>query len=109
LDRVVGAVVRFGDYVLVENPAFPPLLDLLDAVGATVVGVPLGPTGVVPGALAAALTEGDPAALFLQPRAHNPTGVSMTAGHAAELASVLAGHPRVTVVEDDHAGDIATA
>jgi DNA-binding transcriptional MocR family regulator len=109
LDRIIGAVVRFGDHVLVENPAFPPLLDLLEAIGATVIGVPLGPTGVSLDPLAAALAEYDPVAVFVQPRAHNPTGVSMTAGHAADLALVLAGHPRVTVVEDDHAGDIATA
>src|SRR3954452_9967574 len=46
LDRIIGVTVRFGDRVLVENPAFPPLLDLLDAVGAIVIGVPLGPCGV---------------------------------------------------------------
>jgi DNA-binding transcriptional MocR family regulator len=109
LDRIVGVVVRFGDHVLVENPAFPPLLDLLDAVGATVVGVPLSATGLEPAALAAALAEHRPVALFLQPRAHNPTGVSMSAAGAAELASALAEHPGVTVVEDDHAGDIAGA
>jgi DNA-binding transcriptional MocR family regulator len=109
LDRIVGEVVRFGDYVLVENPAFPPLLDLLDAVGAIVAGVPLQADGVSVDGLATALTENDPVALFLQPRAHNPTGVSMTAARAAALAGVLAGHPRVTIVEDDHAGDIAAA
>jgi DNA-binding transcriptional MocR family regulator len=109
LDRIVGAVVRFGDHALVENPAFPPMLDLLDAVGATVVGVPLTDAGLAPSPLAKALAEYAPVALFLQPRAHNPTGVSMTPARAAELAGVLAGHPGVTVVEDDHAGDIASA
>jgi DNA-binding transcriptional MocR family regulator len=109
LDRIIGVTVRYGDHVLVEDPAFPPLLDLLDTVGATVVGVPLTGSGMDLDALAAALAEYAPAALFLQPRAHNPTGVSMTAGHAADLAHLIAGHPRVVVVEDDHAGDIATA
>jgi DNA-binding transcriptional MocR family regulator len=109
LDRIIGAVVRFGDHVLVENPTFPAILDLLDAVGATVVGVPLSPAGLDPPALAAALAEHRPVALFLQPRAHNPTGVSMSGSRASELALVLAGHPGVTVVEDDHAGDIASA
>ncbi|GAB1639916.1 PLP-dependent aminotransferase family protein [Krasilnikovia sp. MM14-A1259] len=109
LDRIIGAAVRFGDHVLVENPAFPPLLDLLDAAGATVVGVPLDSGGLSVAALTEALSQCDPVALFLQPRAHNPTGVSMSPTRARELAAVLAGHPRVTVVEDDHAGDIATA
>nr|WP_285683333.1 aminotransferase class I/II-fold pyridoxal phosphate-dependent enzyme [Actinoplanes sp. NBRC 103695] len=97
LDRIIGAVVRFGDRVVVENPTFPPLLDLLDAVGATVIELS-------PGAF-----DADPVAVFLQPRAQNPTGASMSAERAAELAALLAKHPDVIVVEDDHAGDIATA
>jgi DNA-binding transcriptional MocR family regulator len=109
LDRIIGLVVRFGDHVLVEDPAFPPLLDLLDAVGATVVGVPLSSSGLSVDALADALSTCDPVALFLQPRAHNPTGVSMTAARAADLASVLSAFPGVTIIEDDHAGDIASA
>jgi DNA-binding transcriptional MocR family regulator len=109
LDRITAAVVRFGDRVLVENPAFPPMLDLLDAVGATVVGVPLSADGLSVDDLAATLADHQPVALFLQPRAHNPTGVSMTGPRAEALSALLAGHPGVTIVEDDHAGDIATA
>ena len=97
LDRVIGAVVRFGDRVVVENPTFPPLLDLLDAVGATVIE------------LSPAAFDADPVAIFLQPRARNPTGASMSADDVAALASVLSKHPDVVIVEDDHAGDIATA
>jgi DNA-binding transcriptional MocR family regulator len=109
LDRIVAAAVRFGDHVLVENPAFAPMLDLLQTVGATVVGVPVDDQGLDPAALAGALAGYRPVALFLQPRAHNPTGASMTPARASALAAVLAGHPDVLVVEDDHAGDIASA
>jgi DNA-binding transcriptional MocR family regulator len=111
MDRVTAAVVRFGDHVLVENPAFPAVLDLLEAAGASVVGVPLDESGMRPDALAGALDHA-PVAVYLQPRAHNPTGVSMTGQRAGELAEVLTRHPHggsVVVVEDDHAGDIATA
>ncbi|GAA4256149.1 aminotransferase-like domain-containing protein [Dactylosporangium darangshiense] len=109
LDRVTGVVVRFGDHVLVEDPAFPPTLDLLETVGATVVGVPIDEHGLRPDALAAALATCEPVAVYLQPRAHNPTGASMTQARADKLARVLAKHPGVTVIEDDHAGGIATA
>jgi DNA-binding transcriptional MocR family regulator len=109
LDRVAGAVLRYGDHVLVENPAFPPLLDLLQAVGATVVGVPMDSAGIVPDALRQALRGYRAVALFLQPRAHNPTGTSMDASRAALLANVLLDAPHLLVVEDDHAGGIATA
>ena len=41
LDRVAQVVVRLGDRVVVEHPTFPPLLDLLDELGAEVIGVDL--------------------------------------------------------------------
>ena len=106
LDRVASVVVRLGDRVVVENPGFPPLLDLLDLLGADVIGVPVDHEGMDPAALADAVALGV-SAVFLQPRAQNPTGVTLTKGRAAELASVLQGCDAV-IVEDDHSGDIAS-
>lgn len=108
LDRVIGVVVRFGDRVLVENPTFPPILDLLEQTGAHAIGLALDDSGIVPDALEEALSL-NPVALLLQPRAHNPTGVSMTPARAAELSVVLGSHPGVVVIEDDHAAGIASA
>jgi DNA-binding transcriptional MocR family regulator len=105
LDRVASAVVRLGDRVLVENPCFPPLLDLLETLGTEPIGLELDDEGLRPEALAAGLTH-SPTALFLQPRAHNPAGVGLSAGRARKLASLLRGTD-VVVIEDDHAGDIA--
>jgi DNA-binding transcriptional MocR family regulator len=105
LDRVAAVVVRLGDRVLVENPCFAPLLDLLEALGTEPIGLELDDEGVRPEALAAGLAHA-PTALFLQPRAHNPAGVGLTAGRARKLASLLRG-TEVVVIEDDHAGDIA--
>jgi DNA-binding transcriptional MocR family regulator len=106
LDRVASTVVRLGDRVVVEHPAFPPLLDLLDLLGAEVVGVPLDDEGMRVDALERALASGA-SAVFLQPRAHNPTGVTTTRRRAKQLAAVLATSSAV-VVEDDHSGDIAS-
>lgn len=106
LDRVASVVVRLGDRVVVEQPAFPPLLDLLDLLGAEVVGVPLDDEGMRVELLAAALQQGV-RAVFLQPRAQNPTGVTYTARRAKQLAAALAPYDTV-VVEDDHSGDIAS-
>ncbi|MEV6971138.1 aminotransferase class I/II-fold pyridoxal phosphate-dependent enzyme [Hamadaea sp. NPDC051192] len=108
LDRVVRAHVRFGDRVLVENPTFPPILDLIDAAGATAVPVALDRQGITPDSLAQGLEAGA-LMLILQPRAHNPTGVSMTGRRASDLAALLTSHPSVIVVEDDHAADITSA
>ena len=106
LDRIAEVVVRLGDRVVVEHPMFPPLLDLLEQLGAEVVGIDLDDEGMVIDQLQAALA-GDPVAVFLQPRAHNPTGVTMTTRRAKAIAEVLA-DSRAIVVEDDHSGDIAS-
>lgn len=106
IDQVATALLRLGDLAVVENPCFPPLLDLLEVLGVPVAGVGTDAAGMLPEQLAAALTR-RPAAVFLQPRALNPTGASWSPSRAAALAAVLAEHPEVYVVEDDSAGDLA--
>jgi DNA-binding transcriptional MocR family regulator len=107
IDHVASALLRLGDLALVENPCFPPLLDLLETLGVPVMGVGADAHGMLPDQLAAALTR-RPAAVFLQPRAHNPTGASWSPQRAAALSAVLTEHPAVYVVEDDSAGDLAS-
>jgi DNA-binding transcriptional MocR family regulator len=105
LDRIAQVVVRLGDRVVVEHPTFPPLLDLLELLGADVIGVDLDADGMSVEGLRAALAL-EPVAVFLQPRAQNPTGITMTSARAADLADVLAGSATV-VIEDDTWGEIA--
>jgi len=105
LDRILGVVVRLGDRVVLEHPTFPPLLDLLERLGAEVIGVGLDAQGMELDALRAAVARGI-RAIVLQPRAQNPSGVSMTAGRVKAIARLLAGTD-VVVIEDDHAGAIA--
>jgi DNA-binding transcriptional MocR family regulator len=107
LDLVSRSLLRPGDRVAVEHPSFPPLLDLLESIGIDVVGVPVDGEGLCPEPLETAL-RGGMAAVFLQPRAQNPTGASMTAGRAADLAPILAA-AGLPVVEDDSAGAVAAS
>lgn len=107
LDRIAQVVVRLGDRVVVEHPTFPPLLDLLEQLGADVIGVDVDDEGMVVEQFTAAL-RADPAAVFLQPRAHNPTGVTMSTRRAKAITRALA-DSRAVVVEDDHSGDIASS
>ncbi len=111
IDRALAALVRFGDRVLIENPTFPPFLDLLEHYGLEPLGVPLDDEGMRPEAFAAALGRG-PAVVLMQPRAHNPTGISMTRARAEHLAVILARRRNgesAIVIEDDHSGAISTA
>jgi DNA-binding transcriptional MocR family regulator len=111
IDRALASLVRFGDRVIVENPTFPPFLDLLEHHGLEPIGVELDREGMLPDAFAAALRAG-PAVVLLQPRAHNPTGASLSLARAKELAFVLyrsRSAENAIVLEDDHSGAISTA
>ncbi|WP_214317618.1 aminotransferase-like domain-containing protein [Nonomuraea sediminis] len=109
MDLLAASLLRIGDRVVVEDPAFPHLIDLLDVLGTQVIGVPLDGEGPRPDRLRDVLESSKPAAVFLQPRAHNPAGISWTPQRAAELASVLAEFPGSVVIEDDAGGDVAAA
>ena len=107
LDLVTRALLRPGDLVVVENPGFPPLLDLLEDRGVDVVGVPLDETGLDLDRVEALLPR-RPAAVVIQPRGQNPTGVSMSLTRARRLAGLLRGHDCI-VIEDDSSGPISTS
>jgi DNA-binding transcriptional MocR family regulator len=105
--RALEQVVGFGDRVAIESPGFPAFLDMLDVIGAEIVPLDLDGEGVTVASLSRAL-KGKPAAVVLQPRAQNPTGVSMTHRRAEELAAaVRRARSSVTVIEDDHSGAIS--
>lgn len=104
--RVLGARLAAGDAVAVEDPGWPNLLDLLASTGLRALPVTLDPAGPVPASLAAALRNGA-RAVVVTSRAQNPTGAYVTAARAAALRRVLAAHPDVLVVEDDHAAELA--
>jgi len=105
--RTLEQVVGFGDRVAVETPTFPPFLDMLDVLSAEIVPLELDAEGVTVRSLSRAL-KGKPVAVLLQPRAHNPTGVSMTPRRAEDLAAAIRrARSGVTVIEDDHSGAIS--
>ncbi|MEU7220162.1 PLP-dependent aminotransferase family protein [Nocardia iowensis] len=108
VDRLLSAHVRLGDAVAVEDPCFPPFLDLLAGLGARPIPVRMDESGLLPDELARAVTEQEATALILQPRGQNPTGVSITARRIRELSDILQ-DTGTLVIEDDHSAGIAAA
>ncbi|MFR9750936.1 PLP-dependent aminotransferase family protein [Nocardia sp. 004] len=107
--RSLHAVVRFGDRVIVEDPTFPYILDYLESIGAQLIPVTMDEEGVLPDEFARAVATGAGAAV-LQPRAQNPTGASMSADRAEELAAILRrADQRCLIIEDDHSGPVVPA
>jgi DNA-binding transcriptional MocR family regulator len=99
------AHVRPGDRIAVEDPCYPGIIDLASALGLTVLPVAIDDHGPTVEGLARAL-RGGAVACALTPRAQNPYGAAVDAKRAEELKAVLARHPAVLVLEDDHAFDI---
>jgi DNA-binding transcriptional MocR family regulator len=100
-ERLLNAYLSRDDAVAVEDPCFLASIGTLRVNGLRGVPVAVDQAGMRPESLRAALAGGV-RAVVCTPRAHNPTGTSVTGERAAELRAVLAGYPQVPVIEDDH-------
>ncbi|SDJ14854.1 transcriptional regulator PtsJ [Billgrantia gudaonensis] len=108
IERLLAAHLVAGDRVVVENPCFLGSLNLLRVAGLEPIGVPVDHEGMNDDALERALAGGAQA-IILTPRAHNPTGCSLSAPRAQALRRVLERYPHVLIVVDDHFAPLASA
>jgi DNA-binding transcriptional MocR family regulator len=123
LQMLAAASTNSETTVVVENPGYPTIFDTYERGGHRLVGIEVDAFGAVPASLDAALRDGangangvngtngipGTTAVLLTPRAHNPTGASWSVERAAALADVIAAHPGVLVIEDDHFAGITMA
>jgi len=93
-------LVRPGDTVVVESPSFAGTLDVFRSHGARLTPVPVDDEGVEVRGVRAAVAATRPAALYLMPTFHNPTGALLAARRRRELAE-LAADTGVPIVEDN--------
>lgn len=101
IERLLAQALQRDDAVALEDPCFLSALHTVRTGGYRAVPVAVDAEGMTVDGLRAALEAGV-RAVICTPRAHNPTGASLTADRAAALREVLAEHPYVLVIEDDH-------
>ena len=108
VERVLGAHLRSGDRVIVEDPCYPPIRDVLLALGLVPVPVAVDDSGLIPDLLEPALRRGAQAVVTV-PRAQNPLGAAVDTRRSGDLRALLARRDDVLIVEDDHASLVAGA
>jgi len=106
IERVLREQLRPGDRVVVEDPCFSGIIDLLAALALVPVPVAVDDEGMLPDALA---RSGAAKAILITPRAQNPTGAALTRRRASRLRAILRKRPELLLIEDDHAGRVAGA
>ena len=101
VERLLDAYLTRGDLVAVEDPCFLSSIGTLRLNGYRSAPVTVDSHGMRPDSLERALAAGA-RSVICTPRAHNPTGASVTSERAHELAAVIGQYPNVLVIEDDH-------
>ncbi|MBN1310822.1 MAG: PLP-dependent aminotransferase family protein [Anaerolineae bacterium] len=99
LDLAVQALLKPGDVLISSNPTYAGMLDIAQARGVTVIGIPVDPDGLQTEALEDRIVRHRPRLLYLAPTYHNPTGSVMPL-HRRRYLLDLAGRYRLPVLED---------
>jgi DNA-binding transcriptional MocR family regulator len=108
IERALQTELRPGDRVVVEDPSWPRIADLVHALGLVAEPVAVDARGLDPEGLARAL-RGGARAVIVTPRGQNPIGAAVDAARGAELRTVAGEHPDVLVIEDDYVSRVAGA
>jgi len=96
LDIVARMLLGPGDVVAIEDPGYRPLKELLKALGARVIGVPVDSEGLVVEALPA-----EARVVYVTPSHQFPLGVAMSLSRRRALLA-WAERSNAVVVEDDY-------
>lgn len=101
IERLAAAYLAVGDQIAVEDPCFLGAINSLRLAGMKPLSVDIDHYGMCPSSLKRTLEAGA-LAVLITPRAHNPTGCSLTKQRAQAIRKVLADYPHVLIIIDDH-------
>ncbi|HYE79914.1 MAG TPA: PLP-dependent aminotransferase family protein, partial [bacterium] len=106
MDLLVDWLCREGDVVVVEQPTYASILNLLIARKVNYVGVPVDREGLQVTKLEQVLEQQkNIKAIITIPTCHNPTGITMSLERREQLLD-LAMRFGVPIIEDDYALDL---
>jgi DNA-binding transcriptional MocR family regulator len=100
LNLLLSLLVKPGETVVVEDPTFNSILNLLAARNIPHVGVPMEADGMDVDYLARLLPKARPKAVITIPTLHNPTGITMSREKRERLVELAQRHS-VPLIEDN--------
>ncbi|MDZ8202393.1 aminotransferase class I/II-fold pyridoxal phosphate-dependent enzyme [Microbacterium sp. SSW1-59] len=107
VERLLAQALAREDAMGLEDPCFLTSKHTVQVGGYRAVPIACDDEGMTVAGLRDALAAGV-RAVVCTPRAQNPSGASVSARRAHALRSVLAAHPYVLVIEDDHYSLLST-
>jgi DNA-binding transcriptional MocR family regulator len=105
ISLIARQMIRAGDSVIVESPAFPGVLDVVRRFGARAIPLPLDEHGARTELLEDLVLRSGASLLYLAPDFHNPTGTVLPLERRQEIARV-ASRTGITVIEDQAMADL---
>jgi DNA-binding transcriptional MocR family regulator len=100
LSLVIHQHVQPGDWVIVESPTYPGAIEVLETLGAKIIGVPMTSQGVNLELLEQYLSSYRPKLIYTISTLHNPTGLSLPQTHRQQLLA-LAEQYECLILEDN--------
>jgi len=108
IERALQTELRSGDRVVVEDPSWPRIADLVRALGLAIEPVPVDDRGLDPDLLDVALRRGA-RAVITTPRGQNPSSAATDPDRGRTLRAVHARYPDALVIEDDYVAGVGGA
>ena len=108
IERALQTELRPGDRIVIEDPSWPRIADLVRSLGLRIEPVPVDDRGLDPDLLDAALRRGA-RAVITTPRGQNPSSAATDPARGRELRAVHARYPDALVIEDDYVAGVGGA
>ncbi len=106
IERILRTRTRPSDEVLVEDPCYSGVLDLVRGMGLKPIGCAIDDEGPVLAELERSLERGV-STVILTPRAQNPTGAALSAERARAIRRLMRRYPTVHVIENDYLAELS--
>lgn len=100
LSLVMNYYLQPGDWIITESPTYYGTLEIIENIGARIIGIPMQSSGINLELLEQYLKSHRPKLIYTVSTLQNPTGITTTLHHRQKLLA-LAEHYQCLILEDN--------